>query len=97
MLTCEFQHVNMYSRLNIGTDIKFSQICKFSAPDVIERYKCYDWTSEDLTKFWIDGIYHFELEDDTCEAYPGHIFTRGDDTKAPGCGGCWCCQPAGCI
>ena len=60
-----------------------------------ENYECYDWTEEDKKKFWINGVYHFDLEKPTCEAYPGHIFTQGDDTKAPGCGGCWCCKPAG--
>ena len=59
------------------------------------NYECYDWTEEDKQKFWINGVYHFNLEKPTCEAYPGYIFTQGDDTMAPGCGGCWCCKPAG--
>ena len=31
---------------------------------------------------------------EVCESHYGFIFTKGDETKAPGCSdGCWCCQP----
>ena len=30
-----------------------------------------------------------------CESHDGFIWTKGDDSQAPGCGTCWCCQPNG--
>ena len=29
-----------------------------------------------------------------CEsAGNGFVFSQGDESKAPGCGNCWCCSP----
>ena len=55
-------------------------------------YKCYHWSEKDLEKNH-NGGWSIEKEKRTCEGYENFIFTLGDDSKAPGCGGCWCCQP----
>ena len=54
-------------------------------------YKCYHWSEKDLEQ--IHKEWSIEKEKRTCEGYENFIFTLGDDSKAPGCGGCWCCQP----
>ena len=60
-------------------------------------------TTEENTKSYT--CYHYTIDEDesidseaknkeVCESHPGNIFTKGDETKAPGCSeGCWCCQP----
>jgi len=55
-------------------------------------YKCYQWSEKDLEQNH-NGGWSIEKEKRTCEGYENFIFTQGDDSKAPGCGGCWCCQP----
>ena len=65
----------------------------FNKSDFAElRYKCYDWSNEDLVKIDLAGSSD-EIQKRTCEGYENFVFTKGDDSKAPGCGNCWCCQP----
>ena len=54
-------------------------------------YKCYEWTKDDQKKL-DQGGWSVQILKETCEEY-GYIFSEGDDSKAPGCGECWCCQP----
>ena len=56
-----------------------------------QTYKCYAWSSDDLEKN-NQGGWSAQNEKTTCEEY-GYIYSQGDENKAPGCGGCWCCQP----
>ena len=56
------------------------------------RYKCYNWSDEDRVKMAQEGWTN-EIEKRTCEGYENFVFTQGVDSKAPGCGNCWCCQP----
>ena len=58
---------------------------------VARTYKCYDWTDDDLWSISAGG-WSVKSQKDTCEQH-GYIFSQGDENKAPGCGGCWCCQP----
>ena len=53
-------------------------------------YSCYEWTDEEeeLLKNENDVF-----QRDYCESKPGFVFSEGDETKAPGCGTCWCCEP----
>ena len=61
----------------------------------MQTYECYDWTHEDIAHFWINCTHDSELEEATCVDHPGYIFTEGNETLAPGCGGCFCCKPTG--
>ena len=56
-------------------------------------YKCYHWTANDLINIGSEGG-SVKSQKNTCEQH-GNIFIDmpGDEYKAPGCGGCWCCQP----
>ena len=54
-----------------------------------ERYKCYHWTAEDKANIAKRG----EEVDYCYQKGAGFRHTRGDNSKAPGCGSCWCCQP----
>ena len=56
------------------------------------RYKCYDWSDEDKVKLTQGGSSN-EIQKRTCEGYENFVFSEGDNSKAPGCGSCWCCQP----
>jgi len=56
------------------------------------RYKCYDWSTNDLQNIRQGGS-NIEIQKRTCEGHPSFIFSKGDASKAPGCGSCWCCQP----
>ena len=40
------------------------------------------------------GGWTVEKEQATCENKQNFIFSQGDASMAPGCGNCWCCQPA---
>lgn len=53
-------------------------------------WKCYQYTVEEDAQ-----ITNEDENREMCERHDGFIWTRGDDSKAPGCGTCWCCQPDG--
>ena len=49
-------------------------------------YECYDYNDADRKKNL--------PEQEMCEkAGVGFVFSRGEEIKAPGCDGCWCCKP----
>jgi len=52
-------------------------------------HACYSWSNEDLAAIKAAGS-----ERSVCESL-GHVFSKGDENKAPGCGTCWCCQKTG--
>ena len=54
-------------------------------------WTCHHWTSEDITK--IAPRWNIADQKQRCENDLGFKFTKGDNTKAPGCGACWCCKP----
>ena len=56
-------------------------------------YKCYHWSEEDA-KINNLGGWSVQTERTTCENKQNFVFSQGDDSMAPGCGKCWCCQPA---
>ena len=59
-----------------------------SEPEDVESYKCYQYTTSE------DEMIDSEAKNrEICEGHPGFIFTKGDESKAPGCYYCWCCQP----
>ena len=54
-----------------------------------DSYKCYHYTVDEDAM--IDSE---ERNKEVCERHPGFVFSKGDESKAPGCSnGCWCCQP----
>ena len=58
-------------------------------------YSCYSWTAADQTAMAaIDTNKGAAAQRKVCEAVLGRIFTKGDNTLAPGCETCWCCQPS---
>jgi len=63
------------------TLMKREATCQYRA------YECYHWTEADLKS---------DLpEEEKCENKGvGFVWSQGDESKAPGCGGCWCCQPS---
>jgi len=60
------------------------------------RYKCYSWSQNDLQQIR-QGKSSQEIQKKTCEGHSNSegnfVFSQGVDSKAPGCGSCWCCQP----
>merc|ERR1739844_33549 len=55
-----------------------------------EVYTCHRFTPEQNEKITVDN----KTQQEVCEALGyGYKFTKGDNTKAPGCNGCWCCRP----
>ena len=56
----------------------------------VKPYACSTWTAADKTAITANG----GNEKLVCESVAGRIYSKGDETKAPGCGTCWCCQPA---
>merc|ERR1712142_791641 len=54
-------------------------------------YSCFHWTKEQEQKI-ISGA--LKPEKLCREQGDGFIFSGGDDSKAPGCGTCGCCQPS---
>jgi len=50
-------------------------------------YQCYHWTTRDNNK-----LSSGSSQRQVCEGH-GYVFSQGNDNLAPGCGGCWCCQP----
>jgi len=63
--------------------------CQFRS---VPRYKCYGWSTKDIQKIRQGGS-TIAIQKTTCEGYANFIFSKGVGSKAPGCGGCWCCQP----
>ena len=61
-------------------------------PELQKPFKCYGWTTKDIKQIHIGG-WSIKNEKRTCEGYESFVFTQGDESKAPGCGTCWCCQP----
>ena len=59
---------------------------------VSPAFKCYHWSSEEKAKIDAGGGI-LQLKKQICENHFGFIYTKGDDSKAFECGGCWCCQP----
>ena len=55
-------------------------------------YECYHWSKKENERN-LNGGWSIENERKTCESYTNFIYTQGDDSKAPGCGACYCCQP----
>ena len=55
----------------------------------VSQYQCYHYTTEETSAIY-NGL---QTERVTCESNQGFVFSGGDDTLAPGCGLCWCCQP----
>ena len=55
-------------------------------------FECYHWSSEDRVTINAEGG-NSQAEKKTCESHFGFIYSQGDDSKAPECGGCSCCQP----
>jgi len=53
-------------------------------------HACYHWTEEDLAAIKAGGSGP-NAERPVCESH-GHVFTQGDESKAPGCGKCRCCH-----
>ena len=51
-------------------------------------YKCYHYSEQDRKHLAAKS------EKQVCEGH-GYVFSHGNDKMAPGCGGCWCCQPTG--
>jgi len=56
------------------------------------RFKCYGWTKNDLKQIRQGGS-SIDIQKKTCEERQNFVFSQGVASKAPGCGGCWCCQP----
>ena len=57
---------------------------------IASRYKCYQYTHEEEA-----SITNEDGEKEMCEAHQGFVFSKGDDSLAPGCNEkCWCCQPS---
>ena len=56
-------------------------------------FKNYDW-SEKENETINGGGQTEDLLKKTCESHSGFIFSKGDDSKARGCGKGWCCQPS---
>ena len=52
-------------------------------------YECYGWRPADNDAIAAGG-WTIDAQRAQCEAI-GNVFTMGDGSKAPGCGGCWCC------
>ena len=53
------------------------------------QYEQYNYSGDELAK-----IRAGESEQSVCQV-GGRVFSRGDATKAPGCGTAWCCKPTG--
>jgi hypothetical protein len=53
------------------------------------QYEQYNYSGDELAR-----IRAGESEQSVCQV-GGRIFSRGDATKAPGCGTAWCCRPTG--
>jgi hypothetical protein len=54
---------------------------------IVGRYSCYNYTEAELARINA-GV----SEKAVCEVN-GRVYSQGDETKAPGCGSCWCCAP----
>lgn len=53
------------------------------------QHKCYSWTSDDLKAFKAG-----ESKKDRCESRgQGFVYAEGNESLAPGCESCGCCQP----
>ena len=55
-------------------------------------FKTYNW-SEKENETILEGGQTEDLLKKTCESHSGFVFSKGDDSKARGCGKDWCCQP----
>ena len=67
--------------------------CEYIAKNIFTAFKNYDWSEKDNET--INGGGQTEdLLKKTCESHAGFVFTKGDDSKARGCGKGWCCQPS---
>ena len=56
-------------------------------------FKNYDWSEKDNETINGGGQTEDSLKK-TCESHSGFVFSKGDDSKARGCGKGWCCQPS---
>ena len=54
-----------------------------------KSYTCYHWTEDDKKNI---ATRSHSIQD-YCEKNLNFRWTRGDDSKAPGCGPCYCCKP----
>ena len=80
-------------RLHLILSLNFAYILQFIKHYYsFVGYKCYHWSAKDQTQIRRLGG-SIRSERITCEGYENFVFTQGDDSKACGCGGCYCCQP----
>lgn len=94
MGTFKGERFRYYSRIecdNVGKRLRDGRTTEYF-PAIGEcriagRYSCYNYSDAELAR-----IRGGASEQAVCEVN-GRIFSRGDETKAPGCGSCWCCQP----
>ena len=56
---------------------------------IASQYGCYQFTVQELNAIKFGN----PTKRGTCESHQGFVFSRGDNTLAPGCGECLCCQP----
>ena len=59
-----------------------------------KSYKCYGWTPKDRREMG-SKMYKGDTRKKYCENTLGFVYSKGDDSKAPGCGKCACCEPKG--
>ena len=95
-------HLETVSKMKLATgvvlDLRNIQNCfalttffELLSPNLytyLPGYQCYQYTDEDRDALSRRG----SSEKQVCEGH-GNIFSQGNDDLAPGCGGCFCCQP----
>eukprot|EP00092_Neocalanus_flemingeri_P057786 GFUD01068750.1.p1 GENE.GFUD01068750.1~~GFUD01068750.1.p1 ORF type:complete len:103 (-),score=18.81 GFUD01068750.1:302-610(-) len=78
---------NMFS----GCLFVFSLLISHGLADtnMTARFTCYNWAEIDKPKI---GGSSLATQQSYCENDLGHKWSYGDDSLAPGCGQCWCCE-----
>ena len=54
-------------------------------------FECYHWRPADNAVLDAAG-WTLEAQKKHCGETLGHVYSQGDQSKAPGCGTCWCCS-----
>ena len=86
-----FRYYTREECATVGKRITDGRATEFNAATgecrIVGRYSCYHYSDAEKARISAGAS-----EQSVCEVN-GRVFTQGDETKAPGCFGCGCCQP----